>query len=62
MRTETRTTEQGNTIDASLLRDFILHAFNHDAVQDAVTGLLFEHVVEGRYHPSVVANSLKPII
>ncbi|MGH3260537.1 MAG: hypothetical protein ACRDNS_00935, partial [Trebonia sp.] len=31
-------------------------------VQDEVNDLLIEHVVKGRFHPSVVADSLRPII
>jgi hypothetical protein len=60
--TDKRISEQGNTFDASLIRDFIVAALDHDAASDAVTDLLFEHVVAGRYHPSVVADSLRPII
>lgn len=37
-------------------------ALRHDATDDAVTGLLFEHVVRGRCHRTVVANSLEPIL
>lgn len=62
MTGEVRTTEQGNTISVDLLRDFILHALSHDAAQDRVNDLLFEHVVNGRFHPSVVAESLRPTI
>ncbi|MBS1885631.1 MAG: hypothetical protein JSU06_00415 [Actinobacteria bacterium] len=43
-------------------RRFLLAALGHDAVDDAVTELLFEHVVLGRYHWTVVANSLAPIL
>lgn len=44
------------------LREFALAALSHDAVDDAVTGLLFEHVVEGRYHPSVIAAELPRLL
>jgi hypothetical protein len=57
-----RRTEQGNLIDAETLRGFARAALSVDAVQDRVNELLFEHVVGGRYHPSVVADSLRPII
>ena len=53
-----RVTEQGNTIDVALLRGFLKRALEEDAVADAVNELLFEHVVAGRYHPSVIAESL----
>lgn len=43
-------------------RRFLLAALQHDAVDDAVTELLFEHVVRGRYHWTVVAGSLAPIL
>jgi hypothetical protein len=43
-------------------RRLLLTALGHDAVDDAVTELLFEHVVLGRYHWTVVANSLAPIL
>ena len=33
-----------------------------DAVADAVNDLLFEHVVAGRHHPSVVAETLPSYI
>jgi hypothetical protein len=53
-----RVTEQENTIDVALLRGFLKRALEDDAVADAVNELLFEHVVAGRYHPSVVAETL----
>jgi hypothetical protein len=43
-------------------RRFLLTAIAHDAVDDAVTELLFEHVVLGSYHWTVVASSLAPIL
>lgn len=43
-------------------RRFLTAALGHDAVDDGVTELLFEHVVLGRYHWTVVANSLAPIL
>ena len=52
-----RVTEQGNRIDVAVLRSFLKRALEDDAVADPVNGLLFEHVVAGRYHPSVVAES-----
>jgi hypothetical protein len=59
---ETRTSEQGNVFESALLRDFISHALDHDAVEQDVMSLLHEHLVGGRYHPSVVADSLRPMI
>lgn len=43
-------------------RTLLLHALRHAAADDAVTELLFEHVVKGRHHWAVVANSLAPIL
>jgi hypothetical protein len=60
--TETRTSEQGTTFRAEQVRSFLLAALQHDSVADATRELLFEHVVGGKYHPSVVTESLRPII
>ena len=57
-----RRTEQGNLIDAETLRGFARAALSLDAVQDKVNDLLFDHVVGGRFHPSVVAESLPSMI
>jgi hypothetical protein len=62
MATETRTSEQGNVFDASLVREFLLTALSRDPVSEAVDEMLFEHVVEGRFHTSVISASLKPLI
>ncbi len=43
-------------------RRFLMAALAHDAADDAVTELLFDHVVRGRCHWTVVANSLEPIL
>ncbi len=51
-------TEQRNRIDITALRSFLKRALEDDALADPVNELLFEHVVAGRYHPSVVAESL----
>jgi hypothetical protein len=59
---ETRTSEQGNVFASELLRDFIRAALSHDAVEPEVMALLHQHVFGGRYHPSVVAESLRPMI
>ncbi len=59
---DVRRTEQDHLIDAETLRGFARAALNLDAVDDQVRDLLFEHVVKGRFHPSVVAESLRPII
>lgn len=57
-----RTTEQGDTIDVGLLRGFLRRALADDAVADKVDELLFAHVVEGRYHPTVVAETLPGLL
>ena len=57
-----RHTEQGSLIDATVLRGFARAALSLDAVHDRVNDLLFEHVVRCRFHPSVVADSSRPII
>jgi hypothetical protein len=59
---ELRRTEQGHVIEAAALRSFIQATLGHEAIADAVNDLLFAHVVERRYHPSVVAASLRPFI
>jgi|GEM_PF-2536132 len=59
---EERATEQGNRIDAAALRAFLKRTLEDDALADPVNELLFEHVVAGRYHPSVVAESLPSFI
>lgn len=59
---DVRRTEQDHLIDATVLRGFARAAFSLDAVQDGVNDVLFDHVVGGRFHPSVVAESLRPII
>jgi hypothetical protein len=57
-----RVTEQGNAIDVALIRAFLQRALEDDAVADAVNGLLFEHVVAGHLHPSVLAETLPSYI
>jgi len=57
-----RATEQGNRIDAAVLRAFLKRTLEDDALADPVNELLFEHVVAGRYHPSVIAESLPAFI
>lgn len=58
----TRTTEQGNEIDVVLIRGFLRRALSDDAIADGVNDLLFQHVVEGRYHRSFVAGNLPGFI
>lgn len=62
MAHETRTSEQGTVFDAATVRDFLLKALGHDAVIDQVNELLFDHLMKSRYHSSVVAENLKPLI
>ena len=57
-----RTTTRGERIEVDLIHDFIRCALAHDAIADPVFELLYEHVVGGRLHASVVASSLKPFI
>ena len=59
---EGRATERGNRIDVAALRAFLKRTFGDDALADPVNELLFEHVVAGRYHPSVIAESLPSYI
>lgn len=58
----TRTSEQGETFTAETIQSFILAALSHDAVVEEVNDLLFKHIVEGRLHPSVIAETLPAII
>lgn len=55
---EVRVTEQGNRITVAMIRGFLKRVLADDAVADEVANLLFEHVVAGRLHPSVVAATL----
>ena len=57
-----RRTERGNVIDEALIRGFLKRALEDDAVAEPVNELLFEHVVAGRLHPSVVAGTLPSYI
>jgi hypothetical protein len=51
-------TEQGNRIDVAVLRSFLKRALEDDALADPVNELLFEYVVVGHLHRSVVAETL----
>jgi hypothetical protein len=62
VRRSERVSEQGNRIDVALLRGFLKRALHDDAVADPVNELLFEHVVAGRFHPSVIAETLPSYI
>lgn len=57
-----RVTEGGEQIDVVLLRTFLKRTLGDDALADPVNDLLFDHVVAGRFHPSVVAESLPSYI
>lgn len=59
---EDRETEQGNRIDVAVLRGFLKRALEDDAVADPVNELLFEYVVVGHLHSSVVAETLPSYI
>lgn len=60
--TETRTSEQGTTFDVATIRGFLLATLGENAVGDELNDLIFEHVKKGRYHPSVIAENLRPMI
>ncbi len=62
MATETRTSEQGRVFDAATVRDFLLIALGHNAVIDQVDDMLFEHVMNRRYHPAVIATHMRSIV
>jgi hypothetical protein len=53
-----RRTASGEGIDTALLRGFLKRALADEALADRVNDLLFDHVVGGRCHPSVVAEEL----
>ena len=55
-------TEQGNRIDIAVLRSFLKRALEDDALADPVNELLFEYVVVGHLHRSVVAETLPSYI
>lgn len=59
---EERVTEQGNRIDVTVLRSFLKRALEDDALADPVNELLFEYVVVGHLHRSVVAETLPSYI
>jgi hypothetical protein len=47
------------SLSSGEVRDLLIRALGHDAVEDAVTELLFEHVVGGRYERAGVAGLLR---
>jgi len=47
------------SLSSGEVRDLLVRALGHDAVEDAVTELLFEHVVGGRQERSEVAALLR---
>lgn len=57
-----RVSEQGNRLDVEMIRSFIFDALSQETVIDRLNDTLFEHVVEGRLHPSVIASSLRGLI
>lgn len=59
---EERTTGEGNRIDAAVLRAFLKRTLGDDALADPVDELLFEYVVVGHLHRSVVAETLPSCI
>lgn len=56
--TGSRISEYENEIGIETIREFLKRVLADDAVADQVNDLLFDHVVLGRLHPSVVAASL----
>lgn len=58
MASGSRISEQENEIGIATIREFLKRVLADDAVADQVNDLLFDHVVLGRLHPSVVAASL----
>jgi hypothetical protein len=59
---EERVSEQGNRIDVAVLRAFLKRTLGDDALADPVNELLFEYVVVGHLHRSVVAETLPSYI
>lgn len=59
---EERVTEQDNRIDVAMLRSFLKRALEDDALADPVNELLFEYVVVGHLHRSVVVETLPSYI
>ncbi len=57
-----RISDRGECFDAELVREFIVAALGHDAAQDAVDEVIFDHVVAGLGNPAAVAASLRPIV
>jgi hypothetical protein len=47
------------SLSSGEVRDLLVRALGHDAVEDAVTELLFEHVVGGRHERAEVAGLLR---
>jgi hypothetical protein len=60
--TGTRAVRQARWDADTRRRAFLIKALQHDAVDEAVTELLFDHVVLGKCHWTVVAASLEPIL
>lgn len=59
---EVRQSEHGNKIEVAAIRSFLRSALGDDTVVDAVNELIFEHVVGGRFHRTVVVSSLPAFI
>lgn len=59
---EVRENEYGNKIGVAEIRDFLRAALGHDTTVEKVNELILDHVVDGRFHPTVVASSLPGII
>lgn len=62
MSEELRTIAPGETIAAQLVRDFILAALRHDAIQDVLSEQLFERLERDEANPDALAGALVPMI
>jgi hypothetical protein len=50
------------TIAASLVRDFLLAALSHDAIQDVLSEQLLERLSKGDINPDALASALRLLI
>lgn len=56
---EVREADQGIVVEVEILRRFLRRALEDHAIADAVDDVVFEHIVAGCPHRSVVAASLR---
>lgn len=62
MSEELRTIAPGETISGQLVRDFILAALRHDAIQDVLSEQLFERLERDEADPDALAGALRLLI